>query len=37
METIGSITAVEGRVTGIDADGAVRVLRAGDPVHATRR
>jgi hypothetical protein len=34
METIGSITAIEGRVTGIDADGAVRVLRVGDPVHA---
>lgn len=34
METIGSISAVCGRVTSVDERGYARVLRRGEPVHA---
>ena len=34
METIGSISALCGRVTGVDDAGRARVLRRGEPVHA---
>jgi len=34
METIGSINAVYGRVTGVDEHGCARVLRQGEPVCA---
>lgn len=34
METIGSISAVCGRVTGVDERGCARVLRRGEPVFA---
>ena len=34
METIGSISAVHGRVTGVDEHGCAHVLRHGEPVHA---
>jgi hypothetical protein len=33
MEQIGSIAALDGRVTGVDETGRARVLRLGDPVH----
>lgn len=34
METIGSIVALDGRVTGVDQAGHARALRVGDPVHS---
>ncbi len=34
METIGSINAVCGRVTGVDEHGRARVLSRGEPVFA---
>lgn len=34
METIGSISAVCGRVTCVDDRGYARILRRGEPVHA---
>ena len=33
MEQIGTITAVDGRTTGVDETGRTRVLRDGDPVY----
>jgi uncharacterized cupin superfamily protein len=33
MEQIGSIGALDGRVTAVDEAGNARVLRLGDPVH----
>ena len=34
METIGSISAISGRVTCVDQNGHARVLRRGEPVFA---
>ena len=34
MEHIGSIVALDGRVTAVDDTGRARVLRPGDPVHS---
>ncbi len=34
METIGSISAVSGRVTCVDPNGNARLLRGGEPVFA---
>ncbi len=34
MERIGSITALDGRVTAVGEAGQARVLGVGDPVHA---
>ena len=34
MERVGTVSAVCGRVTAVDTEGQVRVLRVHEPVHA---